>query len=114
MSRRHGLARWGVGVFVASLASAACGHGNYGAAGVGLGAAVTGAGVNRAITGDCWAVCSPGYGCDKQRGTCVRAECVPGCTTDEHCVVEADGRTRCIDNPGTLRFGAAPRDAGSD
>jgi hypothetical protein len=114
MSRRQGVVRWGLGLFAFSSLAAACGQGNYTAAGVALGASVTGAGVNRAITGDCWAVCSPGYGCDRQRGTCVRAECAPGCTPDQHCVIEADGRTRCIDNPGALSLGAAPRDAGSD
>ena len=55
-----------------------------------------------------------GYGCDKRRGTCVRAECVPACTQDEYCAIEYDDRARCIENPGTLRLGAAARDAGSD
>jgi hypothetical protein len=114
MSRRRSAAYWGVRVFVVSFVAVACGGGNYRAAGIGLGAAVTGAGVNRALTGDCWAVCSPGYGCDRQRGTCVRAECTPACTPDEQCVNEADGRTRCIDNPGSLALSAAPPDAGSD
>src|SRR4051812_1402573 len=110
MIRRQGLRSWGLPVFSGALLAAACGHGNYGAATIGLGAAVTAAGVNRALTGDCWARCSPGYGCDKQRGRCVPVECVPACTPDEYCAIEADGRTRCIENLGTLTLGAAARD----
>ena len=114
MSRRQGAKRWAARLCLCSLLAAACGRGNYAGAGIGLGAAVVGAGVNRAITGDCWAVCAPGYGCDRQRGTCLRVECVPACSSSEYCAIEADGRTRCIESPGTLSLGVAPRDAGTD
>ena len=111
---RRRLGRWTIGLFLGAGLAAACGGGNYTGAGIGLGAAVTGAGLNRAVTGDCWAACTPGYGCDRKRGTCVRVECVPECSADEHCVIEADGRTRCLTNPGTFRLGAGPVDAGQD
>jgi hypothetical protein len=42
-------------------------------AAVGLGAAVVAAGINRAITHECWAMCRPGQVCDKASGLCVEA-----------------------------------------
>jgi hypothetical protein len=38
---------------------------------VGTGLAVAAAGVNRAITHECWAACRPGTICDKATGLCV-------------------------------------------
>ena len=105
------LSRFGLGSLVALWLALACGGGSrgYPAAGLGLGTMVALTAVNRALTGDCWAVCSTGYACDRARGVCVRTECVPQCTTAEHCVREQDGRFRCIDKPGTVRLGARVR-----
>jgi hypothetical protein len=89
---------------------AACATGSnagYGAAGAVLAGTIVGTGVNRAVTGDCWAICSRGYACDRERGTCVRAECVPDCAQGEHCVIEHDGRFRCMDATGMGRIGAS-------
>jgi hypothetical protein len=85
-------------------------------AGVGLGAAVAGAGIHRAVTGGCWAVCSPGFACDRARGVCVRAECLPACSSIEQCVIEQDGRSRCLEISGGMQISgpslAAPAPSG--
>jgi len=82
---------------------------NYAVAGVALGGTVIAAGANRAITGDCWAHCAPGYVCDRPRGLCVKAECAPGCPVGTHCEREADGRFSCIDDVGAFTLGPGPR-----
>lgn len=111
--------RFSLLAWAALCVALACGgrSSNYAAAGVGLGSLVTLSAVNRAVTGDCWAVCSPGFACDRPRGTCVRAECIPECAVGEHCVIEQDDRFRCMDDLGTARLGARARpllgDAGS-
>lgn len=86
----------------------ACGEGPYQQAGLGLATTVSFAAVNRAVTSDCWSQCSRGYACDRTRGLCVRAECVPDCALGEQCVIEQDGRFRCINAAalGQLRGGA--------
>jgi hypothetical protein len=38
---------------------------------VGTGLAVAAAGINRAVTHECWAVCRPGLVCDRASGLCV-------------------------------------------
>ena len=89
---------------------AACAAGSnagYGAAAAVLTGTVVATGINRAATGDCWAICTRGYACDRERGTCVRAECVPECAQGEHCVIENDGRFRCMDATGMGRIGAS-------
>ena len=58
------------------LAPIACGtQGNTGAivaqAAVGTGLAVAAAGINRAVTHECWAACRPGLVCDQASGLCV-------------------------------------------
>jgi len=40
-------------------------------AAIGTGLAVAAAGVNRAITHECWAICQPGTVCDNASGLCV-------------------------------------------
>ncbi|MEO6601172.1 MAG: hypothetical protein ABIQ16_14940 [Polyangiaceae bacterium] len=89
---------------------AACATGSnsgYGDAAAVLAGTVIGSGVNRSLTGDCWAVCSRGFACDRGKGTCVRAECEPECAQGEHCVIEQDGRFRCMDATGMGRIGAS-------
>jgi hypothetical protein len=88
------------------VACAAGSNAGYEAAGAGLAGVVIGSGVNRAVTGDCWAICSRGFACDRQRGTCERAECEPECAQGEHCVIEQDGRFRCMEATGMLRIGS--------
>jgi len=110
MSRGPKRAAWrlGSGVFLTLLLVQACGRNaaQYEEASVGLGSALSFTAVNRAITGDCWAECSHGYACDRKRGLCVRAECVPECAVGEHCVIEVDGRFRCMDPAGVGQIGA--------
>jgi hypothetical protein len=106
------LAAGGVGALGLALACGVPSSG-YAEAGAGLATAVAFTGVNRAITGDCWAVCSLGYACDRVRGTCVRAECVPECASGEQCIIEQDGRFRCIDTLGTITLSGKVPDAGS-
>lgn len=54
--------------------SSTVGAANYQGAAVGAVFGVAAAGVNRAITGDCWASCRPGTRCDKKSGLCERIE----------------------------------------
>jgi hypothetical protein len=100
--------RLGSGVLLTLLLVQACGTNarQYEEASVGLGTALSFTAVNRALTGDCWAQCSHGYACDRKRGLCVRAECVPECPEGEHCVIEVDGRFRCMDAAGVGQIGA--------
>ena len=55
-------------------ASSTIGPANYRGAAVGAAFGVAAAGVNRAITGDCWASCRPGTRCDRKSGLCERIE----------------------------------------
>lgn len=85
----------------------ACGSGSndYARAAVALGTTVLATGTYRAITGECWAQCRPGYVCDRERGLCIRAECAPGCPVGTHCVREVDGRFACVDDVGSFQLG---------
>ena len=88
-----------VPALVALLGLAACSDSNkntYAQALTGTGLMVTAVGVHRAVTGDCWAHCSPGYLCNEESGLCERGECVPACELGQHCVHEVSGRIRCI------------------
>lgn len=53
-------------------ASSTNGPANYRGAGVGAAFGIAAAGVNRAITGDCWASCLPGSQCNHKSGLCER------------------------------------------
>src|SRR5262245_60014744 len=66
----------------------ACGGKNaaaYNAAAVTAGIGVLAAGVNRSITGDCWANCPPGTACDRPRGVCVELPCRGQCPDGKKC-----------------------------
>jgi hypothetical protein len=90
-------------------------HGNdYGTAAVGLGATVIGAGVNRAITGGCWANCQEGFYCNREKGTCERGECETPCREGDYCVRESTYEFRCVARPGSFVIGQSPTDAGAD
>jgi hypothetical protein len=108
----------GAGALAFLIAMSACGGGpytnNYGAAGVGLGAAVAGAVGYRAITGGCVAQCTPGHVCDRQSGLCVPSECSPSCPAGQQCQRDSDGRMICVDDGLTMSLMAARRSASAD
>ena len=65
-----------------------CGGNNartYQAAGATAGLGVLTAGVNRQITGDCWANCPPGTRCDRAHGVCVELPCRGECPSGKRC-----------------------------
>ena len=82
-------------------------------AAAGLGVAVGGAVVYRALTGNCYAQCGPGYACDRKSGLCVRLECAPGCPMGQQCVRDFDGSARCLASAGTLMPRPSRPDPGS-
>lgn len=105
---------------LAPLGVSSCGstnQQNYVHAAVGAGAAIAAVGINRAITKDCWARCSPGYLCNEERGLCELGECLPGCAVGFHCVRDIKLGTYCVrDGDGaatrsTLNVSSGP-DAG--
>lgn len=57
---------------------------------------VAATGVNRALTRECWAACTPGYVCDHESGLCVRGECSPECPETQTCAL-VDGGLMCVD-----------------
>lgn len=82
-------------IALATLITLGCGQSDKAArAAVGLGLGVAAAGVNRAVTGECWASCAPGQACDRARGVCVPIPCGGKCPPDERCVESAQGE-RC-------------------
>jgi len=91
-----------------ALACSASNGKEYAAAATGLVGVVSATAVYRTQKGGCWAICSPGYACDRQRGTCHRIECSPACAPNETCFIEADNNFRCIDTLGSGRFGTSP------
>jgi hypothetical protein len=87
---------------------------DYGTAAVGLGATVIGAGVNRALTGGCWANCQKGFYCNREKGICERGECETPCREGDYCVRESTYQFRCVTPPGSFVIGQPPPDAGTD
>jgi hypothetical protein len=51
---------------------------------------------NRALTGECWAACTPGYVCDHESGLCVEGECTPRCDEEQVCARVAE-QLVCVD-----------------
>lgn len=51
--------------------------------------------VNRAVTNECWAACTPGYVCDHESGLCVQGECVPRCSDEQVCA-RLDQKLTCV------------------
>jgi len=90
---------------------------NYQAAGVGLAAVAVHSVAYRAVTGNCYAMCTPGNVCDRQTGFCVPSECSPSCPDGQRCVRGLDDRLHCEDDGLTLSLmkanRAASRDAGA-
>ena len=64
-------------------------------AAIGTGLAIAAAGINRAITKDCWATCPTGTRCDKAAGVCVALPCRNRCPADERCAI-VEGRETCV------------------
>lgn len=89
----------------------ACGDKNeIAGAAMSAGLGVAGAGVNRAVTKDCWAQCLNGRVCDHETGMCVeRTSCGGRCTKDERCD-EAGAVGRCVPlfSPLASHDGGAP------
>lgn len=61
---------------------------------------VAATGANRALTGECWAACTPGYVCNHESGLCVPGECSPACPDTQTCV-RIDGVLMCADKGTT-------------
>src|SRR5688572_29280963 len=61
---------------------------------------VAATGANRALTGECWAACTPGYACDHESGLCVAGECSPACPDTQTCI-QIDNGFRCADKGTT-------------
>ncbi len=75
-----------------------CGS-DAGRAAVATAVAVGAVGINRAVTGNCWAQCDPGFLCDEKSGLCERGECVPGCPVGYYCVRDPKRHTICVRDP---------------
>jgi hypothetical protein len=65
----------------------ACGSNarEYQGAAATAGIGVLAAGVNRKITGDCWATCPPGTRCDRDAGVCLELPCRGDCPQGKLC-----------------------------
>ena len=87
---------------------------NYQAGGAALGVAAVHAVGYRAITGNCYAICTPGNVCDRQTGFCVPSECSPACADGQRCQRDLDGRLYCEDDGLTLSLMKASRAASFD
>jgi len=87
---------------------------NYQAAGVGLAAVAVHSVAYRAVTGNCYAMCTPGNVCDRQTGFCVPSECSPSCPDGTRCLRDLDGRLYCEDDGLTLSLMKASRAASLD
>jgi len=69
-------------------------------AGIATAIAVTTVGIHRALTGDCWARCRPGYLCNHESGLCELGECLPACPYGTHCTRDVGGTYRCASDLG--------------
>jgi hypothetical protein len=81
---------------------------NYAYAALGTSAGIAAVGLNRALTKDCWALCSPGYACNQESGLCELGECIPGCEYGWHCVRHPAGALLCEPDPNQARMTSAP------
>jgi hypothetical protein len=121
MGRAGGLRGARVLIFIALAASASssCGSSprntrNYQAAAGGLAAVAVTTIAYRAATGSCYAMCRPGYSCDRQSGLCIQTECSPECPEGTRCVRDPDDRLRCEDDGLTMSLMKASRAASWD
>lgn len=93
------------------LTAAGCG-GDYGNAAIATAGGVAHAGVNRAVTKECWAQCRPGLLCDHETGMCVEHKpCKGRCASNERCETEGQVEERCVP---ILDLSVVIRDAGAD
>jgi hypothetical protein len=86
---------------------------NYTGAAAFAGSAVAGAGVNRAITGQCWAQCPPGTTCNHASGVCERLPCSSTCPADLQCE-QVGGEFVCVQPRSEGALAARSADAGQD
>lgn len=91
--------RWAL-VLVTGMLLPACGGSTEAQAAAATAVMVAATGVNRSLTGECWAACTPGYVCDHESGLCVRGECSPACPDTQTCV-SLDGVLMCADKGTT-------------
>jgi hypothetical protein len=102
---------WQIRASLVAAVLLGCGGGNgkaYTGAAIGLPVMIGATAIYRAQTGGCWANCSAGYACDRQRGLCLRSECIPACASNQTCFIEDDNRARCVDMLGAGSFGSKP------
>lgn len=98
VSTLHGVRQvaWcGVWAMVAASAGA-CGGSNESKAVAATAVMVAATGVNRALTKECWAACTPGYVCNHESGLCEPGECQPSCQETQVCA-RVEGQFVCID-----------------
>jgi hypothetical protein len=102
------MSRWLVGTALSlALGCGSSAGSQAAAAAVTVATHVAAAAINRAATGECWAVCDPGYGCDEDSGTCVplaelegkRAQSPEEEAEDAGCIIDEDGFEICPDDP---------------
>jgi len=93
---RGGMQRWLTLGFAVTLVLPACGASNEVKAVTGAAVMIAATGVNRKLTGECWAACTPGYVCDHESGMCVVGECRPSCPETQACV-RMDAGLMCVD-----------------
>ena len=79
-----------------TLGSLSCGTTTGTQAAVATAVTVVATGVNRKLTGDCWAACTPGHVCERESGLCIRGECSPSCGDHQFCV-KLEGQLTCVD-----------------
>ena len=93
--------------------SSTIGPANYQGAAVGAAFGIAAAGVNRAITGDCWASCRPGTHCNKKSGLCERIE-EPENIPAPYPTVHLEADAPLPESPTVLLDAGAAADAASD
>jgi hypothetical protein len=85
---------------------------NYAGAAMFAASGVAAAGVNRAVTGYCWAACTPGTTCDRASGMCLPLPCSSKCPADLKCEL-IGGEYLCV-HPKNEALASMLDDAGAD
>lgn len=73
---------------------------------------VAAVGINRALTRECWAACSPGYVCDQESGLCRAGECTPACVEPNQCTL-VNKKLMCVSPERTIVQGIVPPGGGT-
>jgi hypothetical protein len=74
---------------------------------------VAAAGVNRAVTGGCWAACPTGTTCDHESGLCEKLPCSSHCPADLKCEI-VGGEEVCVQPKAESALASASADGGAD